>query len=69
MNRPDGRDDGTQSGPGEQIRPNETVPGGDANRDRDTPPLSTAGDGCLAEDDLAKREDGKKTAPAEGGDK
>ncbi|SKB73535.1 hypothetical protein [Sphingopyxis flava] len=26
MNRPDSRDDGTQSGPGEQIRPREKPP-------------------------------------------
>jgi hypothetical protein len=68
MNRPDGRDDGTQSGPGEQIRPKKNPPGRDDDGGRDTAPLSPPGDGRPTEEDLAQR-DRKKTAPSEGDDK
>jgi hypothetical protein len=49
MNRPDSRDDGTQSGPGEQIRPREKAPVSDGpagEQDRAGPgqPIAPEGD-------------------------
>lgn len=68
MNRTDGRDDGTQSGPGEQIRPKGPAGGTDRRGGRDTTPLGTAGDGRPTEEDLTQQERGK-SAPSQGGDK
>ncbi len=68
MNRPDGRGDGTQSGPGEQIRPKGYPPQAGNGGGRDITPLSTPGDGRPTEEDLAQQ-DRDKTAPSQGGDK